>query len=69
MDHSGNTGTPIDQTYGFGQVKVKIYVHDEVGRFFTRATVHLSRRQIEEWHSGMQMFERDHADDPLPFEI
>lgn len=67
MDHSGNTGTPIDSEYGFGRAIVKVYVHDEAGHFVTRANVRLSRKDLQRYLDGIHVFEDDHADDPLPF--
>lgn len=54
MRHSGNTGSVIDQTFGGEGATMKVYVHDEMGRFVTVANLSLGTREIEALLDGIQ---------------
>ena len=53
MRHSGNVASRIDQTYGGEGVTLKVYVHDELGRFVTVASLSLGLKEVEAMVSGI----------------
>lgn len=67
MRHSGNVATVIDQTYGGEGATVKLYVHDELGRFVTVASLSFSRTELEALQTGV-MRRRIELDNPTLFE-
>lgn len=66
MRHSGNTATAINQTYGGEGVTIKVYVHDEVGRFVTVTSLSLSTRDLENHLDGIRR-RRIELDNPTLF--
>lgn len=54
MRHSGNTASVIDTTYGGEGCTMRIYVHDEVGRFVTVATLSLGTKEVAARLEGIQ---------------
>lgn len=67
MDHSRNTATVIDTTYGGEGCTLKVYVHDEVGRFVTVAQVSLGTREMQE-HLRRVLLRREELDQGTLFD-
>lgn len=65
MRHSGNTGTAISESYGGEGVTLKIYVHDELGRFVTVAGLSFGLKDLERYVSGVKQRRADLDTMPL----
>lgn len=61
MNHSGNVATIVDKQYLLGEVLLRVYVHDEVGRFVTVANLTVSDRYLARMREGIEQTAIDHA--------
>lgn len=67
MRHSGNNSVTVSSSYGLGQVRVKQYVYDELGRIVTVSTARFDETQLRDWLEGIAMWRANHEQDELPF--
>lgn len=69
MRHSGNYATMIQQTYLLNGVEIKLYVHDELDRFVTKAGILFSTADLRHILDGIELHRRKEAEkeqQPLP---
>lgn len=66
MRHSGNYAQSISDRYELGSVKLKLYVYDELDRFFTVADFKLSERDLTYLLDGILEERKRHAEREQP---